>query len=272
MAWTRRKVIKTGLWSIFGVLPLDTFWIEHFFIEINEFFLPDYAKEKSDIKLVQLSDLHLHQVNYQLRRLAEKLNNLKPDLILITGDVIDDSKNLNHLNEFLQLIDHPLKKVAITGNWEYWGNINLNELRNIYANHNCDLLINESKQYTFRGKSLSITGVDDYIGGNTDIVQALKSYQESNFHIVLNHCPEYSDTISALVTQPINLILSGHVHGGQVNLFGWTPFKPPGSGRYLKGWYEINSKKMYVSRGIGTSILPVRFMSRAEIAIFNLAD
>ncbi len=273
MTWTRRKFIKTGLFAGAGLILFDSFWAEKFFIETNEFFLGNTDKNKSDIKVVQVSDLHIQSVNYQLKRLAKQLNELKPDLVLITGDAIDKAKNLSILNTFLKLIDTNIKKVAILGNWEYWGQVDLNELKNTYIENNCDLLINESKQYAFRNKTISITGLDDYIGGNADIEIALKNYQKSNYHIVLNHCPQYSDTIVAKASKAISIdfILSGHTHGGQINLFGFVPFKPPGSGIYLKGWYKDDSKNLYVSKGIGTSVFPARFMSRAEVAIFNLA-
>ncbi|QKG56274.1 metallophosphoesterase [Hymenobacter sp. BRD128] len=273
MHWTRRKFIKAGLLTMAIIGLIDSVWVEKFFIETNEFFLGSSEGGVSSIKVVQLSDLHIQSVNYQLRQLAKRLNTLKPDLILITGDAVDKTEKLHVLDKFLGLINLDIKKVAILGNWEYWGHVNLEALKQIYNSNNCDLLINESKRYAFNKKTIAITGVDDYVGGRADIAAALESYQQSDFHIVLNHCPEYSDRIFELSgkKQPINFILAGHTHGGQVNIFGYVPFTPQGSGRYLKGWYEDGTKKMYVSKGIGTSILPVRFMARAEIAIFNLA-
>lgn len=88
----------------------------------------------------------------------------------------------------------------------------------------------------------------------------------------MNHCPEYSEIIynKIIKNHPFDIILSGHTHGGQINIFGYVPFKPRGSGKFLKGWYLDN--KLYVSKGIGTSILPLRFMSRAEISIFKLLN
>ena len=251
---------------------IDSLWVEKFFIETNEFFLGSSEGVVPGIKVVQVSDLHIQSVNYQLRQLAKRLNILKPDLILITGDAVDKTEKIHVLDGFLRLIDFDIKKVAILGNWEYWGYVNLGVLKQVYESNNCDLLINESKRYTFAKKTISITGVDDYVGGRADIAAALESYQQSDFHIVLNHCPEYSDRIFEFSDkkQPINFILAGHTHGGQVNIFGYVPFTPQGSGRYLKGWYKDSTKKMYVSKGIGTSILPVRFMARAEIAVFNL--
>ncbi|MBF9223562.1 metallophosphoesterase [Hymenobacter sp. BT662] len=228
---------------------------------------------KFDMKVVQVSDIHIHSVNHQLKQLAQQLNTLKPDLILITGDAVDEAGNIHLLNTFLRLININLKKVAILGNWEYWGRIDLTALKHTYTENNCDLLVNESRQYSFRNKTIALTGVDDYIGGTADIDFALTTYRKSDYHIILNHCPQYSETIATQVpkTVPVDFILSGHTHGGQINLFGFVPFTPRGSGKYLKGWYNDNALNMYVSKGVGTSILPARFMARAEIAVFYMA-
>lgn len=272
MPISRRKFIKTGVLITTGVVLADAFWIEKFFIEVNEFFIGSATKDTANIKVVQISDLHLQSVNYQLIQLTNKLNKLKPDLILITGDAVDKAKNISLLNDFLKLIDKDIKKVAILGNWEYWGKVDITELNKIYADNNCTLLINQTIQYLFQNKTISITGVDDYIGGKANFETSIKNYKKSDHHIILNHCPQYSDHISEKLTQDINVdfILSGHTHGGQINIFGFIPFLPQGSGKYIKGWYNDNLPKLYVSKGIGTSILPARLGARAEIAIFNL--
>ncbi|HEY0030838.1 MAG TPA: metallophosphoesterase [Bacteroidia bacterium] len=272
MPISRRKFIKTGLLVTTGVVLVDSFWIETFFIDTNEFYIGSATKDTTNIKVVQISDLHLQSINYQLTQLAKNLNKLKPDLILITGDAIDNAKNISLLNDFLKLISIDIKKVAILGNWEYWGSINLKELDRIYKDNNCTLLINQSVQYTFHNKTISITGLDDYVGGNADLATALKEYKKSDYHLILNHCPQYSDQIAETINKDINVdfILSGHTHGGQINIFGFIPFLPQGCGKYIKGWYNDNNPKMYVSKGIGTSILPARFGARAEIALFYL--
>lgn len=272
MAITRRKFIQSGLLITTGVVLTDAFWIERFFIETNEFYMGSATKDTTNIKVVQISDLHLQSINYQITQLANKLNRLHPDLILITGDAIDKAENISLLNDFLKLINKDIRKVAILGNWEYWGNIDLLELDKIYKDNNCTLLINQTMQYSFHNKTISITGVDDFVGGNADINAAIKNYKRSDYHIILNHCPQYSDHISKQIDKDINVdfILSGHTHGGQLNLFGFAPFLPQGSGKYIKGWYNNNNPKLYVSKGIGTSIFPARFGARAEIALFNL--
>ena len=272
MAITRRKIIKSVLLAGSGFILVDAFWIEKFFIETNEFYLGDATKDTENIKLVQLSDLHLQSINYQLTHLTLELNKINPDLILITGDAIDKAKNISLLDDFLKLINKDIQKVAILGNWEYWGKVDLIELNKVYAENNCTLLINQTKQYSFKNKTISITGVDDYLGGNADFDNAIKEYKKSDYHIVLNHCPEYCDYISEQISKDVNVdfVLSGHTHGGQINIFGFVPFLPKGCGKYVKGWYNNNVPKLYVSKGIGTSVFPARFGARSEIAIFNL--
>ena len=272
MTWTRRKFIKAGILTALAYAFADAFWIEKFFIETKEYYIGNANSQKHSLKLLQISDLHIQSLGYKLKKLADKINFIKPDLILITGDAVDNPTKLNILNEFLQLIDHDIKKAAILGNWEYWGNVSLVNLASIYVDNNCKLLINNTNQYIIRDKSITITGLDDYVGGRADIERALIGFQSSDYHVILNHCPEYADIIAQKLPKTIktDFILSGHTHGGQINLFGLVLFKPRGSGKYLKGWYRDDAKNLYVSKGIGTSILPIRFMARAEIAVFYI--
>jgi hypothetical protein len=203
--------------------------------------------------------------------LAKKINKIKPDLLLFTGDSIDRKNKMNLFNEYLSLFDQDIKKVAILGNREYRRGISIDKLREIYAQHNSDLLINDSKRYTFGANSISVTGMDDLLEGKPDFPLAIKKYKPADHHVVLTHCPEHRDTIlKQMGDTPIDCILSGHTHGGQIRILGYAPYKPEGSGRYLSGWYRDEAPHLYVSKGIGTTALPIRFGSRAEIAIFNL--
>jgi predicted MPP superfamily phosphohydrolase len=271
MQTTRRKFIKTSLWITLCAALADAFILEKYFIETNEYFIGKATNDTISFKVLQISDLHLNDINYPIKQIIKKINILKPDLIVFTGDSIDKSENISLLNDFLKQIDKDIKKVAITGNWEYWGKVNISELKKIYSDYSCSLLINETMQMTLHGKTISITGVDDLLGGQANIELALKEYQKSDHHIILNHCPEYNEVISQKLNKEISVdfILSGHTHGGQINILGITPFLPNGSGRFVKGWYNGMQPKVYVSKGIGTSIFPVRFGARAEIAVFN---
>ena len=104
------------------------------------------------------------------------------------------------------------------------------------------------------------------VGGNADFGKAVENLKETQTNIVLSHCPEHRDIIAKQKGNiNIDLVLSGHTHGGQITFLGIVPFKPQGSGKYLKGWYKESEPKMYISKGIGTSILPIRFGARAEM-------
>ncbi len=271
MLKSRRLFVKYGLAGIAGIVAADAFWAEKYLFEVNEFYLRGANAQAPTIKLVQISDLHLQSINSQIIRLTRKINELRPDLVVITGDALDEAANTLLMHDFFKLIDFDIKKVAILGNWEYWGKVDLIQLKSIYNQHNCALLINQTSQYSLQGRTISITGLDDYVGGNANLGLAVSGFQLSDYHIVLNHCPEYSARIAAFATKGLRIdcILSGHTHGGQITLLGYAPFRPPGSGKYLKGWYELGACPLYVSKGIGTSIIPARLGARAELAVFH---
>jgi len=268
---TRRQFVVGGVTLATGAVITDGLWIEKFFIERNEYFIGDASANSYNIKLLQLSDLHLNSIQWRHRRLARSVNQANPDLLFLTGDSIDRADNLGLLGQFLQLLDYEVRKVAILGNWEYWADVDLGRLAEVYRKHNCDLLINQTRQYHIKEKLVSVTGIDDLIGGNADFKAAVNGYKPSDYHVVLTHCPEHRDAIETESNGgfDIDLVLSGHTHGGQITFLGIVPFKPRGSGRYLKGWYKEKYPFMYVSKGIGTAILPIRFGARPEIGIFN---
>lgn len=265
---SRRKFLKRSILASFGLLFLNSFWFEKYIIDWNQLNLN--KTNKKSIKVIQISDLHIDSIQNFHKSLAEKINAKKPDLIVITGDAIDINGNLSVLDEFLQLINVSIKKYAITGNWEYWGKIDLLSLKAIYSKYNCDLLINENRTLSIHNRSISIIGIDDYVGGNADFSKSVQGLEKSDTNLVLSHCPAHRDIIAKQNKNiEIDLILSGHTHGGQITLFGFAPFRPPGSGNYLKGLYN-SYPPLYVSKGIGTSVLPFRLGARAEIIEFDL--
>lgn len=271
MSISRRKFLLGGFIAAVGAILADAFWGEQFFIEQKKIYLDTDPFQDNHLKILQISDLHLQSVSYQLESLAKDINVMQPDLIALTGDSIDAGKNHYVLDEFLQLIDKQIPKVAILGNWEYWAGLSFEDLSDIYQKHNCQLLVNQNKRFEFKGKSLSVTGLDDYIGGKPDFSLAVKEHQAADYHIVLNHCPVYSDTIAKMQSgnTKVDLILSGHTHGGQFNVLGFVPIKPWGSGKYLKGMYHQDNTRIYVSRGIGTTKIPIRFGARSEVTLFH---
>jgi predicted MPP superfamily phosphohydrolase len=266
---SRRKFIWGGIGVITASIGVNSFWYEKLFVELNEFYIGNASPKTRNIKVVQISDLHLRSIKSQHLEIVKVINQLKPELIMFTGDVIDRNKNLGKLDKYLAMFDPSIQKTAILGNWECW-EVHPKELLKVYQKHQCELIVNHSFRYEFGNTSVSVSGMDDLIAGKADYTMAMEFYEKSTYHIIMTHCPQHRDIIKEQMTDiPINLILSGHTHGGQVNLLGFAPFRPKGSGRYISGWYTDELPHMYVSRGIGTSGIPMRLGSRAEISIFN---
>jgi predicted MPP superfamily phosphohydrolase len=225
------------------------------------------------VRVIQLTDLHLQRISDHSRRIAATVNRLRPDILVLTGDMIDRADRVPELRAFLALLDPAPLKVATLGNWEHWGRINLDELNAAYRDASCRLLVNESNIVERAGCEIAITGMDDETGGRPDLEHALAGVRPLNAHLLLAHSPVYRDVLAAGALErsghSVTAVLSGHTHGGQVALLGWAPIRPPGSGRYVRGWYRDASPALYVSRGLGTSVAPVRFGSPPEIAVFD---
>ena len=255
--------------AVIGFLLLDILWFEKYVIDWNYFDVSNSNKNK--IKIIQISDLHFDQLRYFHKSIAKKINLIQPDLIFITGDSVDKTEKIEGLEKFLKLIDKSILKYAITGNWEYWGNVDLKRLKKAYSRYNCELLINQNRTISIKDREISIIGIDDLVGGNADFRKAVEDLKHTETNIVLTHCPQHRDIlIEQKGTLNIDLVLAGHTHGGQITFLGFVPFKPQGSGRYLKGWYKQSEPKMYISKGIGTSVLPIRFGARAEMVEMDL--
>lgn len=269
MKISRRNFILKLFLGITGLLVVDAFWFEKYIIDWNEFDLSAHPKNR--LKLIQLSDLHLRPNKTFHRSMANRINLEKPDAILLTGDAIERSHHISTLDYFLNLIDHDILKIAILGNKEHSGRIDLQLLKKVYENHNGILLVNESYMLNLKNRKINILGVDDEVHGNPDFAKAAEGIDPTLQAIVLTHCPVYRDEIDRLIPElkvNVELILSGHTHGGQITFFGRPFMTPRGSGNYVKGWYENGISKMYVSKGIGTTMLPIRFWARAEATTF----
>src|SRR5687767_10023408 len=114
----RRDFIKqTGMAGM--AMVTGEYVLEKLNIEFNHFDLGNKKDGERPIKLVQISDLHLIEITWPHRRMISKINELKPDLLLFTGDIIDDNKNFNLFKDFLKLLDMEIPKAAIMGNWDY---------------------------------------------------------------------------------------------------------------------------------------------------------
>ncbi len=142
----------------------------------------------------------------------------------------------------------------------------------VYERHNCRLLINETVTHEHRGGVFRVTGVDDLLGGAPN-VRSANGGGPNDPHVLLAHCPAFRERAEAAVPGGFTCMLAGHTHGGQIRLFGFTPVLPRGSGGYVSGWYRGDGRMpLYVSRGIGTSLLRARLGAPPEVSLFEIGE
>lgn len=276
---------KKAKW-IFGILAAgmagvmaDALFFEKYFFEVKSFNIGNKDSHRK-LKLVLLTDLHFRATLWPYyRRLAEKVNCIRPDLILISGDSLDSSGELRPLNKFFALLHPGIQKVAIPGNHDHKAGESLTDLKKVYQQHNCDLLLNTSKVYNLQGERIVITGLDDFIEGESNFSKAVKDLSREDHHFLLVHSPLQQEPVLEKLRElnrvrrkeeqlNIRYIFAGHNHGGQIRLPGFVPVLPVRSGSYVNGWYNKQAPYLYVSKGFGTSTVPFRFGARSEVSVF----
>ncbi len=214
------------------------------------------------IRIAQISDLHLGLIHRDeaLAPIISRLQELQPDLLVATGDIVD--AQINHLDELVALwqnIDPPLGKYAVTGNHEYYAG--LDQSLDFLNRSGFQILRNRSIHI---GEYLKVVGVDDPArSGISDEDGALGEPSE-RFTLLLKHRPEFIETS----TGRFDLQLSGHGHGGQIFPFNLlTAIKYP----LLDGLYTLSDNQyLYTSRGTGTWGPPMRIFSPPEITLFEI--
>lgn len=228
----------------------------------------------SGTKIVQFSDTHLSEYYpiSQLEKIATKINQLSPDLILFTGDLVDKPNQYGFLHQIapiLKKLKAPLGKYAIYGNHDH-GGYGTDIYENIMKESEFKLLKNTGvKIQLIDGSAILLTGLDDMMLGRPDFGQTLKEAKEELYTILMAHEPDAALNAKAF---PVDLQLSGHSHGGQVQLPFYGPLiTPPFAAVYTEGLYEVDRMKLYVNRGLGTTRLPFRFFSVPEITLFTLS-
>ncbi|WP_391558388.1 metallophosphoesterase [Robertmurraya sp.] len=229
-------------------------------------------------KILQFSDTHVgFQYDLtQLKELVNKINSLEPDMILFTGDLMDTPNQYAEINSIAPILKNlhaPFGSFAIYGNHDH-GGYGSDLYRNVMKEAGFTLLLNEAHQVSLlTNESLYIAGIDDAMLGRPDIQATLESIPNEAYTILLSHAPDLADQAANIGN--VQLQLSGHSHGGQIQIpFLGAIIKPPFAKKYYEGFYQIgqtsNPLTLYVNRGLGTTRLPFRFLSPPEITLFTL--
>lgn len=253
----RVRAAKTILVIVAAGLAIDGFLIEPYRLEVTR----HQVAARVHLRIAHLSDLHTHGFGTLERNVVARVEAARPDIIVVTGDTIDDGKS-EVARELFTKLHAPLGVWVVPGNWENWKKAP--DTRAFYESVGAHFLVNGSVKLK---EGLWISGFDDAVSGSPALEPTLAAIPPDAYKIGIFHAPEYLSVVAG----KYDLAFAGHTHGGQVRvpLFG-ALWLPPGSGTFVAGWYEEAGTKMYVSRGIGTSVLPVRFLCPPEIAIFDL--
>ncbi len=223
----------------------------------------------SGLRVVQISDIHhgLYLPPAMLEQAVRQANRLNPDIVALTGDFVTYSRaNIGPAAEILKNLRARYGVFAVLGNHDF--RVDPDAITTALRRERIEVLRNRHITLGFGGASLYLAGVDDY-GYGADVRQAMRGIPRDAATVLLAHNPRI---ISLAARQNVSLVLSGHTHGGQVNipLLGTVYGRSPEQMRYKIGWDRMASTQIYVSRGIGTIVLPWRLRCPAEISHLEL--
>ncbi|MFA9559274.1 metallophosphoesterase [Evansella sp. AB-rgal1] len=230
-------------------------------------------------KIVQLSDLHNKYFGENQKTLIRKVETFEPDIIVFTGDLVDHSKpNLEAGIVLMEGLVELAPVYFVTGNHE-WYSTGFSELEEQLETHGVIVLRNTFEQVAMGDQHITILGIDDPMsspGNDREFINdQLSSITEElgfpdNYTILLSHRPEH---LGLYASHEMDLIFSGHAHGGQVRLPFIGGLVAPNQGlfpTYTAGMHELDSSILIVNRGLGNSIIPQRLFNRPEIIVVEL--
>ena len=228
--------------------------------------------EFKNIRIVFAADFHVYKNGHKrLEKTVKKINAQKPDIVLLGGDYVrtdspEKSMDIETIAKYLGQIKPEYQTAAVLGNHDCaYG---AQRVKTALQKNNIKVLMNENLPVKIGKKKIFVAGTEDLWFGQPDVPKTLKNTK--NPVILLSHNPD----IFPEIPENVDLTLSGHTHGGQVVLpfFGAMGQKvvPSKYGdKYIRGFIKEGNKKMIVTNGIGTSILPVRFNAFPEIVVID---
>ena len=277
---SRRKRLRVSLDAIILLLGLLGFW--GFFIEPNRLVvrqqtiqIESWPRELNGLRIAVVADIHAGAPfidDKKLRLIVKRTNELHPDLIVILGDYMTGNGWVRRQvkpEEFapiLKDLSAPLGLYSVLGNHDWW--FNGKEVRRGLEQNGIKVLEDEVVQLNVRGTTLWLAGLADLWTRPQHIEETINKVPEGAPVIALTHNPD----IFPQVSQRVPLLLAGHTHGGQVRfpLIGSVVHSSKLGKRYESGHVFENNHHLFVTTGIGTSIMPVRFGVPPEIVLLTV--
>lgn len=280
---TVSKLKHKGVMLALGMTALTlAAWVfviepDRLLVKVSRLTLPNWPKSLSGLRIAALADLHIgapHMDLDKLRQIVALTNAQQPDLILLLGDyVIQDVVG----GQFVEpnVIAQELAKLkaktgifAVLGNHDQW--YSAARIKSAFEQNGLRVLENEVAALTLNGTKLWLAGLSDEWTTQPDIQKTLAKITDTAPILAFTHNPDLFPRIPPTVS----LTLAGHTHGGQCAfpLLG-RPIVPSAYGqRYAAGWVVENNRHLFVTSGLGTSILAVRFRVPPEIALLLISS
>jgi len=249
-------------------------------VSSSEYYSPMLTDDFNDFKIVQISDLHNKMFGENQSKLLSKIRSLSPDIIIVTGDLVDRRDfDLDTAMHFINGAVEIAPTYFVSGNHEAWSG-KYPQITHQLIKAGVYIMDDTELELSKGNSSIQILGLSDpdflttaySEGSNTGrLEEQLKQFSENEeFTVLLSHRPELFDLYQ---DNNMDLIFSGHAHGGQFRLPFVGGLVAPDQGlfpQYTSGRYNKESSTMFVSRGLGNSIIPIRIFNRPEIVAVTL--
>jgi hypothetical protein len=262
---TPLRTIASGLVQIARAAFAEPYQLA---VERHAVGLKRLPRELDGLKIVHLSDVHHSPFTgrEQVERAVEVANSLQPDIIALTGDYV------SHEREYVQPCAEMLGKLkarrgvyACLGNHDNWVDADL--ITDVFTLAGIRVLNNEGLRFQDRGAEFWLAGVQDTMVGLEDLPLALAGSRPDEFKLLLAHNPVI---LRRAARAGVDLVLSGHTHGGQVTLRPERSASGRVRRRILRGLGRRGETQIYVTRGLGTVVLPVRYGCLPEVSLLTL--
>lgn len=273
--FTRRRFLTAAGLGCAGIAGSATYGFaaepHHVAITPQDVPCPGLPVDLDGLSILQISDVHLYEgIHLAARRTMALVAGLRPDVTLFTGDMCEKQNQLANLQSMIRACRGRLATYLVMGNWEYAAGITAARLGRNAEAAGAELLFNQSRVVRVGSASLGIVGLDDPRAGRADPDQAVASLPAGIPVMWTFHAPGLADRLSPSRYPRPTFIAAGHTHGGQIRLPPIPAVTPPGSGRFVAGWYRDTFAPLYVSRGVGTTDIRARFLCPPEVPLFTL--
>jgi len=257
--------LAAGLMQVARAAIAEPFTLK---VEHQQIFLRRLPRALDGFRIVQLTDIHHSPLTgrAEIERAVQIANNLRPDLIALTGDYVSHEREFAApCAEMMARLKAPCGTFAVLGNHDHWTDAAL--VTDLFRLEGIQMLVNQGMRFEHRGASFWLAGVDDTMVGLEDLPLALAGSKEDEMKLLLAHNPLI---LRRAARHGVDLVLAGHTHGGQVTWRSERSASGRPRRRLLRGLGRQHDTQIYVSRGLGTVVLPVRYGCPPEVTLLEL--